>query len=140
LRTHGAERVCLLARSHRSGHGRGLRFRSSFLGRTGIGVQFFDGQTDQLIGEYADMQFGKHYVGNFSKGITAGAEDGWKPYGKSLKSWGYADEAFTGWATHSASTSIKCTGSGLRARICADISSTAQVFLLQRGGGETTTE
>lgn len=69
-----------------------------FLGRTGIAVQFFDGQTNQLIGEYADTQFGKQYVANLSKGITAAAEEGWKQYWKGLKSWGYAQEAFTGWA------------------------------------------
>lgn len=69
-----------------------------FLGRTGIVVQFFDGQTNQLIGEYADTQFGKQYVANFSKGVTAAAEEGWQQYWKGLKSWGYAQEAFTGWA------------------------------------------
>jgi hypothetical protein len=69
-----------------------------FLGRTGIVVQFFDGQTNQLIGEYADTQFGKQYVANFSKGVTAAAEQGWDQYWKGLKSWDYAQEAFTGWA------------------------------------------
>ncbi len=70
-----------------------------FLGRTGIVVQFFDGQTNQLIGEYADTQFGKQYVANLSKGVTSAAEQGWDQYWKGLKSWGYAQEAFTGWAT-----------------------------------------
>ena len=69
-----------------------------FLGRTGIVVQFFDGKTNQLIGEYADTQFGKQYVANLSKGVTAAAETGWNQYWKGLKSWGYAQEAFTGWA------------------------------------------
>jgi hypothetical protein len=69
-----------------------------FLGRTGIVVQFFDGKTNQLIGEYADTQFGKQYVANFSKGGTAAAEQGWDQYWKGLKSWDYAQEAFTGWA------------------------------------------
>jgi hypothetical protein len=69
-----------------------------FLGRTGIVVQFFDGQTHRVIGEYADTQFGKQYVANLSKGLTTGAEEGWKQYWKGLTSWDYAQQAFTGWA------------------------------------------
>jgi len=69
-----------------------------FLGRTGVVAQFFDGQTNQLVAEYADTQFGKQFVANFSKGITAGVEQGWDQYWKGVKSWSYAEEAFTGWA------------------------------------------
>ena len=69
-----------------------------FLGRTGIVAQFFDGKTNELIGEYADTQFGKQYVINLSKGATVAAETGRDQYWKGLKSWDYAQEAFTGWA------------------------------------------
>lgn len=91
----GAGVVAELAEGPVTGEGFGS---APFLGRTGIAVQFFDGQTNQLIGEYADTQFGKQYVANFSKGITAAAETGWDQYWKGLKSWSYAQEAFSGWA------------------------------------------
>jgi len=91
----GAGVVAELAEGPINGEGFGS---APFLGRTGIVVQFFDGQTNQLIGEYADTQFGKQYVANFSKGVTTGAEQSWDQYWKGLKSWDYAQEAFTGWA------------------------------------------
>jgi Protein of unknown function (DUF3313) len=91
----GAGVVAELAEGPVTGEGFGS---APFLGRTGIVAQFFDGQTNQLIGEYADTQFGKQYVVNLSKGATAAAETGWDQYWKGLKSWGYAQEAFTGWA------------------------------------------
>jgi hypothetical protein len=91
----GAGVVAELAEGPAMGEGFGS---APFLGRTGIAVQFFDGQTNQLIGEYADTQFGKQYVINLSKGTKVAAETGWNQYWKGLKSWDYADEAFTGWA------------------------------------------
>jgi hypothetical protein len=51
-----------------------------------------------LVAEYADTQFGKQFVANVSKGITAGVEQGWDEYWKGVKSWSYAEEAFTEWA------------------------------------------
>ncbi len=91
----GAGVVAELAEGPVTGEGFGS---APFLGRTGVVVQFFDGKTNQLIGEYADTQFGKQYVANFSKGVTGAAEQGWDQYWKGLKSWDYAQEAFTGWA------------------------------------------
>jgi hypothetical protein len=91
----GAGVVAELAEGPVTGEGFGS---APFLGRTGIVVQFFDGKTNQLIGEYADTQFGKQYVINFSKGATGAAETGWDQYWKGLRSWDYAQEAFTGWA------------------------------------------
>jgi len=91
----GAGLVAELAEGPVTGEGFGS---APFLGRTGIAAQFFDGQTNQLIGEYADTQFGRQFVANFSKGVTAGVEGGWDQYWKGLTSWDYADQAFTGWA------------------------------------------
>ncbi|HTO48941.1 MAG TPA: DUF3313 domain-containing protein [Burkholderiales bacterium] len=91
----GAGLAAELAEGPVTGEGFGS---APFLGRTGVAVQFFDGQTNQLIAEYADTQFGKQFVANFSKGISAGVQQGWEQYWKGVTSWGYADEAFTGWA------------------------------------------
>jgi hypothetical protein len=91
----GAGVVAELAEGPVTGEGFGS---APFLGRTGIVVQFFDGQTNQLIGEYADTQFGRQFVANLSKGAAGAAEEGRKQYWKGLTSWDYAQQAFTGWA------------------------------------------
>jgi len=69
-----------------------------YLGRTGIAAQFIDGQTGQVIAEYADTQVGRKYVVDTSKGVGNAITTGFSDYAKAYSTWAYAKQAFDGWA------------------------------------------
>ena len=68
-----------------------------YLGRTGIAVEFIDGGSSAVVGEFADENFGRKLVldtSDASKAVSA-TIDG---YSKSFSTWAYAQQAFDGWA------------------------------------------
>jgi hypothetical protein len=69
-----------------------------YLGRTGIAVQFTDGQTGRVVAEFTDDRFGKKYVIDTSQGAVAAATTGMADYVRSYSTWAYAQQAFDQWA------------------------------------------
>jgi hypothetical protein len=69
-----------------------------YLGHTGIVLELLDSQTNKVIGEFADTQFGKQYVIDMNKGMSASMKEGTDAYFKGFSTWGYAKEAFDQWA------------------------------------------
>jgi hypothetical protein len=69
-----------------------------YLGRTGIAVQFRDGETGREVGEYADTRFGRKYVVDTSQGVLNAATTGIGDYLKAFSTWDYAKQAFDQWA------------------------------------------
>ena len=69
-----------------------------YLGRTGIAVQLFNSQTNQVIAEYADTEVGRKYVVDTSQGIGNAISTGVSDYTKAYSTWAYAQQAFEGWA------------------------------------------
>lgn len=69
-----------------------------YLGHTGIVLELLDSQTNKVIGEFADTQFGKQYVIDMNKGMSASMKEGTDAYFKGFSTWGYAKEAFSQWA------------------------------------------
>jgi len=68
-----------------------------YLGTTKIAVEFIDGGTNAVVGQYAAENFGRKYVvdtGDAGKTIS-GTIGGTT---KSLSTWAYAQQAFDGWA------------------------------------------
>jgi hypothetical protein len=71
---------------------------SPYLGRTGIAVQFMDGASGKVIGEYVETKFGKKYVVDTSQGAVAAVSTGVSSYAKAFSAWDYAKQAFDTWA------------------------------------------
>ena len=69
-----------------------------YLGETGIEVQFLDGDTNEIIGEYADNQVGRKYVVELEEGAVGAAKKWADGYFNSFEAWGYAKGAFDYWA------------------------------------------
>lgn len=69
-----------------------------YLGKTGIQAQFLDGATGQVVGEFADTEFGRKYVAELEQGVPNAAEKWANGYFQSFTTWGYAKEAFDLWA------------------------------------------
>lgn len=69
-----------------------------YLGRTGIAVQFRDGETGREVGEYADTRFGRKYVIDTSEGVLNAATTGIGDYLKAFSTWDYARQAIDQWA------------------------------------------
>jgi hypothetical protein len=68
-----------------------------YLGRTGIAVEFIDGGTNAIVGQYADENFGRKFVidsGDASKTVSRSIDG----YSKSFSTWAYAQQAFDNWA------------------------------------------
>ncbi|MDG4596008.1 MAG: hypothetical protein P9F75_10040 [Candidatus Contendobacter sp.] len=63
-----------------SGAAAGEPVGSAPLGRTGIAAQFIDGETSQVIAEYADTQVGRKYVVDTSKGVGNAITTGFSAY------------------------------------------------------------
>jgi len=62
-----------------------------YLGETGIEVQFLDGGSGKLLGEFADKRFGKKYdVGGVKQYVSG--------YVDSFTTWNYAKQSFDRWA------------------------------------------
>jgi len=69
-----------------------------YLGRTGIAVQFMDGQTGQVVAEFTDDRFGKKYVIDTSQGTVSAVTTGIQDYVRAYSTWAYAQQAFDAWA------------------------------------------
>jgi hypothetical protein len=69
-----------------------------YLGETGIEVQFLDGGTGQVLGEFADTQIGKKYDLDMSKSVPGVATKWVNGYMDSFTTWSYAKRAFDQWA------------------------------------------
>jgi hypothetical protein len=68
-----------------------------YLGRTGIAVEFIDGGTNAVVGQYADENYGRKFVldsSDASKTVSSSIDG----YAKSFSTWAYAQQAFDGWA------------------------------------------
>ena len=61
-------------------------------------VQFFDGASGHLVGEYVETRFGKKYVVDTSGGATGAVTAGISNYTKAFSAWDYARQAFDTWA------------------------------------------
>jgi hypothetical protein len=69
-----------------------------YLGRTGIAVEFLDGGTGAVVGEFADTRFGQKYVVDTSQGVTSTVTTGVADYMKAYSTWSYAQQAFDQWS------------------------------------------
>ena len=68
-----------------------------YLGRTGIAVEFIDGGSSEIVGQFADTNFGRKFVlekGDAAKTVSKSVDG----YAKSFSTWAYAQQAFDGWA------------------------------------------
>ncbi len=68
-----------------------------YLGRTGVAVEFIDGGSSAVVGQFADTNFGRKFVvekGDAGKTVSRSLDS----YGKSFSTWAYAQQAFDGWA------------------------------------------
>ncbi len=71
---------------------------TAYLGRTGIAGSLIESQTNRVVAEYADNEIGRKYVVDTSEGVTGAVTTGVDGYIKSYSTWGYAKQAFDGWA------------------------------------------
>jgi hypothetical protein len=69
-----------------------------YLGETGIEVQFLDGGSGQVIGEFTDTRIGRKYNVDTSKGAGNAAQKWLGGYTDSFTTWSYAKRAFDQWA------------------------------------------
>lgn len=69
-----------------------------YLGETGIEIQFLDGGSGQVLGEFSDNKFGKKYDIDMSKSAPDAAKQWASGYMDSFTSWNYAKHAFDLWA------------------------------------------
>ena len=68
-----------------------------YLGRTGIAVEFIDGGSSAVVGQYADENFGRKFVldtSDASKTVSKSIDG----YASSFSTWAYAQQAFDRWA------------------------------------------
>ena len=68
-----------------------------YLGKTTIAVDFIDGETNEVVAEYAETRFGRKYVLKADGGRSAGDEAA-KNYRDAFSSWAYARQAFDAWS------------------------------------------
>lgn len=80
-----------------SGNGPGA---APYLGRTAIAATFIDGETNEVVAEYADTNFGQKYVLDTNQGATAAVQTGIDQYLNAYSTWAYAKEAFDNWAKY----------------------------------------
>jgi hypothetical protein len=69
-----------------------------YLGECGIEVQFLDGQTGKVVGEFTDTRIGKKYDLDTSGGGVDAAKKWAEGYFDSFTTWNYAKGAFDLWA------------------------------------------
>lgn len=69
-----------------------------YLGKTGMAVEFIDGATNNLVGEYADTQYGRKYAVNTTGSMSTAVSGGVTNYLDSYQTWAYAQQAFDGWS------------------------------------------
>ena len=69
-----------------------------YLGRTGMEVQFRDGESGRIVGECADTEVGLKYAADLNQGASGAAEAWLNGYVDSFTSWSYAKDAFDKWA------------------------------------------
>jgi hypothetical protein len=69
-----------------------------YLGRTGIAAEFIDGATNKVVAEYVDLQFGRKYVLDTNKGVSAAVTTGVTDYLSAYSTWAYAKQAFDLWS------------------------------------------
>ena len=69
-----------------------------YLGECGIEVQFIDGLTGQVVGEFTDTKIGKKYDLDTSGGGLDAAKKWADGYFDSFTTWNYAKGAFDLWA------------------------------------------
>lgn len=69
-----------------------------YLGECGIEVQFIDGSTGQVVGEFTDAKIGKKYDLDTSGGGLDAAKKWADGYFDSFTTWNYAKGAFDLWA------------------------------------------
>lgn len=70
-----------------------------YLGECGIEVQFLDGRTGQVVGEFTDTRIGKKYNLDTSGGGKDAAKKWAEGYFDSFTTWNYAKGAFDLWAS-----------------------------------------
>lgn len=71
---------------------------SPYLGHSGIAVQFLDGYSGHLIGEYVNPRFGRDYAVDSAQGSFSLATEGVSNYGKAFTTWDVSGRAFDAWA------------------------------------------
>lgn len=69
-----------------------------YLGECGIEVQFLDGRTGKVVGEFTDTRIGKKYDLDTSGGGVDAAQKWAEGYFDSFTTWNYAKGAFDLWA------------------------------------------
>lgn len=69
-----------------------------YLGKTGIAVEFIDGETNAVVAEYADIRFGRKYVLDTNQGTTTAVVTGATDYLNSFSTWAYAKQAMDQWS------------------------------------------
>lgn len=71
---------------------------SPYLGHSGIAVQFLDGHSGHLIGEYVNPRFGREYAVDSTRASFTAMAEGVSNYGKTFTTWDAAGQAFDAWA------------------------------------------
>ena len=69
-----------------------------YLGKTAIAVEFIDGETNTVVGAYAETRFGRKYVLDARQNLSAGVSEGAESYLDAYSTWAYAKQAFDGWS------------------------------------------
>ena len=69
-----------------------------YLGRTGMEVQFRDGESGRIVAECADTEIGLKYAADLNQSASGAAEAWLNGYVDSFTSWSYAKDAFDKWA------------------------------------------
>ena len=69
-----------------------------YLGETSIEVQIVDGDSGEILGEFAETKIGKKYDVDMSKNASNAAKKWMNSYTDSFTTWSYAKRAFDLWA------------------------------------------
>lgn len=69
-----------------------------YLGESSVEVQFLDGESKQVIGEFTDTKIGKKYDVDTSNGTVSAAKKYVDSYTDSFTAWNYAKKAFDEWS------------------------------------------
>jgi len=69
-----------------------------YLGHSGIAVQFLDGHSGHLIGEYVNPRFGREYAVDSTRASFSAMVEGVSNHGQTFTTWDAAGQAFDAWA------------------------------------------
>lgn len=69
-----------------------------YLGESSVEIQFLDGESKQIVAEFAGTKIGKKYDVDTSKGAVNAAKKYMGSYMDSFSAWNYAKEGFDEWA------------------------------------------